>query len=405
MVQGAFWKHSGQRIGGLLRKLQFSQAYQENTQVALASLRFNNRRLAMLTLIAIPVHIAVIIQFLTAIDTDLLPAESEWRRGIILTHAVLLLLMIIMNLVVRKLRDTQNHQLLNRIIHHLMVICLLSAGIVITVIDQLVTTNITPFLIVCLLISLVFLIRPLHALIYYFVGYVSFFIMIAWHDVDRDIMLSNRVNGLAVAALGFLTAYMLWRYNLINFRQRRQILEQQRLLEEKNRELEQMAFFDPLTTLPNRRFFDEVVGKEIALIRRGNRRSCLVMLDIDHFKDINDTYGHPTGDMILKQVSLLLKSCIRQSDLIARLGGEEFIILLPDTGPAGAGITAEKLRDAIERMSFLAGTQVLHVTASFGVAPLLPNRDGQINYYASCDLALYKAKQNGRNRVESAVTA
>ncbi len=156
-----------------------------------------------------------------------------------------------------------------------------------------------------------------------------------------------------------------------------------------------VAVTDPLTGLKNRRFLDAVLEKEMARANRYNLKMSVIMIDLDHFKLVNDTYGHPVGDQVLIRTAEITKYSLRRSDVIARLGGEEFIILLPETDVFGAFIVAEKIRKALEAEEHpVAG----RITASFGIAERY--RDESINdLYKRVDDALYLAKERGRNRV------
>jgi diguanylate cyclase (GGDEF)-like protein len=126
----------------------------------------------------------------------------------------------------------------------------------------------------------------------------------------------------------------------------------------------------------------------------------LIILDIDHFKNVNDEYGHQAGDVILKELSRLLKKCVREIDLVARYGGEEFVIILPETPKRNAIIVAERMRAAIMETDFPHEPQPLNITASIGVAGY-PEDDirTRIDIISKADLALYKAKRDGRNQV------
>ncbi|MFK5971489.1 MAG: diguanylate cyclase [Candidatus Marithrix sp.] len=153
------------------------------------------------------------------------------------------------------------------------------------------------------------------------------------------------------------------------------------------------AIMDTLTQLYNRHFFDVHLIKEINRALRYQRKLSLIMLDIDHFKQVNDTYGHDVGDLVLTELAIILNDHCRQSDIPIRWGGEEFIILLPETDKQGAKKLAERIRCAIETYDFtIAG----HQTASFGVAILVDDYQTLIK---RADEALYKAKENGRNIV------
>lgn len=169
-----------------------------------------------------------------------------------------------------------------------------------------------------------------------------------------------------------------------------------RELEEKNRQLEILSITDKLTGLFNRHKLDEALEAELALCRRYAVKFAVIMVDIDHFKGVNDTYGHGAGDMVLVGVADLLRRTTRESDALGRLGGEEFVIICRHSGCEGGMASACKLRDAIERHAFPGVGQV---TASFGVAAY---RDGDTvaSLLGRADAALYRAKDKGRNRVE-----
>lgn len=166
-------------------------------------------------------------------------------------------------------------------------------------------------------------------------------------------------------------------------------------------ELRQEAVTDVLTGASSRRSFKQEAGKHIALAHRNNFPLSCLSIDIDHFKSVNDTYGHPAGDQVLSGVANALKANLRQSDVIGRLGGEEFAILLPQTEEATAVDVAEKLRKAIKALRFPGAEGVFGVTTSFGVATVTKVDDID-SLLARSDLALYTAKRSGRDRVCSA---
>jgi diguanylate cyclase (GGDEF)-like protein len=170
-------------------------------------------------------------------------------------------------------------------------------------------------------------------------------------------------------------------------------------------ELRQIARRDALTGALSRRGFLEAVDKEIARCRRLRTPAALVILDLDHFKRINDGWGHPAGDAVLRDLASLADAALRGSDSFGRLGGEEFALLLPAAGGAEARQVAERLRTAIAAHHFtLAGGERLPVTASLGVAAFEPALAGAEAWIAAADVALYAAKRGGRNRVELAAT-
>jgi len=162
-------------------------------------------------------------------------------------------------------------------------------------------------------------------------------------------------------------------------------------------ELRRLAILDGLTGISTRRAFKEDAGKYVALARRHRSQLSAIAFDIDHFKKINDIYGHAAGDSVLKAVAATAESELRQSDLLGRLGGEEFAIILPDAdGPAAVAV-AEKLRLALRALEFPGSRPPIRISASFGVATLDPGRDDLDAVLLKADEALYEAKGAGRN--------
>jgi len=158
------------------------------------------------------------------------------------------------------------------------------------------------------------------------------------------------------------------------------------------------ATTDPLTNLFNRRYITDVIQDEVLRASRHHNPFCVVLMDIDHFKAVNDTHGHDTGDMVLKSVSRVIEAKLREVDVLARWGGEEFLILLRDTDLAGANLAAEKIRLALQTGEDGAA---LIVTGSFGIAQAHKNETVRELVHRA-DKALYAAKSAGRNQVQSA---
>jgi diguanylate cyclase (GGDEF)-like protein len=203
---------------------------------------------------------------------------------------------------------------------------------------------------------------------------------------------------MTVALLGALAVLMLFER------------EQQRLLEKLSKrdeqlqatlvELEHLATTDTLTGLPNRRSFFARAQTEFTRANRYDRPLSLVMIDVDHFKDVNDRYGHSAGDEALRHVSEIMKDCIRESDMVARYGGEEFVLILPETDPDGAYFIAERVRTEIEmaRLQITPATE-LKITVSLGIACM--SHENQLadidKLLQEADDAMYLAKRGGRN--------
>ena len=164
-------------------------------------------------------------------------------------------------------------------------------------------------------------------------------------------------------------------------------------------EIYQLATHDALTELCNRRHFTELADKEIARALRHARPLSLCILDVDLFKPVNDRYGHNSGDEVLRQIGALVRRHARSDDLPARIGGEEFALLLPECGIDAAVAFAERLREAVAATAFAPGGEPQRITVSIGVAALGPGRSDRPALMAAADAALYRAKHEGRNRV------
>jgi diguanylate cyclase (GGDEF)-like protein len=160
-----------------------------------------------------------------------------------------------------------------------------------------------------------------------------------------------------------------------------------------------LAATDPLTNIPNRRLFLEFVKDDMERSARFGDPSSLLIVDLDHFKEVNDTYGHVVGDEVLRRVAEVGTKTIRSCDLFARLGGEEFVCVLPKTDEWGAVMIADRLRIAVERLSVLSGTKPIRVTVSIGVSAVLGRDSSVTDVLRRADCALYRAKNEGRNCV------
>jgi diguanylate cyclase (GGDEF)-like protein len=164
-------------------------------------------------------------------------------------------------------------------------------------------------------------------------------------------------------------------------------------------ELYQLATADPLTDLYNRRQFLELIEKELARATTHQRPLSLLIIDLDNFKMINDRFGHPTGDIVLKKVSQVLREQAREEFILARIGGEEFAIVMPEHGIASACQYADSLRRAVAAIELGLPSGPQHVTVSIGVADWIAGMSITGDIMRAADEQLYRAKQNGRNQV------
>ena len=164
--------------------------------------------------------------------------------------------------------------------------------------------------------------------------------------------------------------------------------------------VEYLAYYDSLTTLPNRGMFSKLLNQAIAFARRDGRQLAVLFLDLDHFKNINDTLGHEAGDLLLQEVARRLRGCLRESDAVARLGGDEFVVLLPALqDPAYVEVVAHKILDAIGGSFEVLGQEFV-VTASIGVATFPKDGLDEQAFMKNADIAMYQAKAEGKNNFQ-----
>ncbi len=173
------------------------------------------------------------------------------------------------------------------------------------------------------------------------------------------------------------------------------VVEQQKELER----LHQAAAVDFLTELPNRRQLDERMREEMGRAKRYNQRFSLVVFDLDHFKRVNDDFGHAAGDRILRAIAQLMHEQKRSSDFLARYGGEEFVMLLPETPLENAVQLAEKIRARVREAEYQFQKRLVRITLSAGVGEVEPATDSPESLFDRVDAALYQAKREGRDRV------
>jgi two-component system, cell cycle response regulator len=169
-----------------------------------------------------------------------------------------------------------------------------------------------------------------------------------------------------------------------------------------NRRLEELATTDPLTRVLNRRALAERLGVEMDRARRFSAQLSVLLVDVDYFKQVNDSAGHLAGDEVLRQIAGLLAEAVRSVDIVARYGGEEFVLILPETGPEGAKVFGERVCDRIAAHEFEALGRNIRLTVSVGLATFpTPQTASADDFLARADEALYRAKAEGRNQVRS----
>jgi diguanylate cyclase (GGDEF)-like protein len=163
--------------------------------------------------------------------------------------------------------------------------------------------------------------------------------------------------------------------------------------------LEQELLLDPLTGIYNRRAYDKHIKEELQRYHRYNHEFSMLLFDVDHFKRINDNYGHAIGDRCLKEIINRIRTILRESDFLARVGGEEFLVILPATAAEQAAAVAEKVRKAVEKTEFIHNNEIVPITISIGVTAVQNSDHTPALLFSRADKAMYEAKNSGRNRV------
>lgn len=186
-----------------------------------------------------------------------------------------------------------------------------------------------------------------------------------------------------------------------------ELLAKLNMILERKRHYINLLSIDPLTQVGNRKLFDEQLDRFFKIAARYHRPLSMALIDIDHFKKVNDGHGHAVGDAVLRELSLRLKKNVRTSDILARIGGEEFCVLMPETDKFEALTIQDRLRASIASVPFRKpeGGLSLNVTVSIGVSAIPDDASSQAGLYRKADEALYRAKENGRNQVVLARTA
>jgi len=209
------------------------------------------------------------------------------------------------------------------------------------------------------------------------------------------------VEGLAAGANDYLTKPFHHGELIARVEVGLRIIDLQREIEGKNILLKELALTDALTSLPNRRAIEDWATRQLSGAARYGFSFWVALADLDHFKRVNDTYGHDAGDNVLKAFSEILKSNSRQSDICGRIGGEEFLLVLTHTTGENAKLVIDRVRVELEATHFNFDGKSLKVTASFGLAGFVGTRAPDFNrLVAQADAALYSAKRQGRNRLE-----
>jgi diguanylate cyclase (GGDEF)-like protein len=312
-------------------------------------------------------------------------------------HFYLMIVLPIFTYFANKFRRSEKSNKDIEIIITVFVVKILLVGIIITTLDQMLTNSITVYFMTAVLVAAVFNIRPTLALSYYLLLIVVVLLLLSRYQPNKDIFISHIMEVISAGVISYAISFITWKNTKLTILQNRKIEEQQKELEVKNSKLSNIAFYDHMTSLYNRRKIDQIIDQELKVLKNKKFEYSIIILDLDNFKMVNDKYGHPVGDKILIELSGLLERNTRATDSVGRWGGEEFIILLPFTHKTTAKSIAEKLRCKIENHRFEIEGMSIYITASFGVSEL--DDSYKKKSYQKADKALYMAKKERKNCV------
>lgn len=366
------------------------------------------RRFRALLLGAVPLHVALAWWFGQYQAPTGRPEMQRWADALsplqLAMAVVLLLLGGVAHLLLRRQSRTHPGAVA---LQAAFCLAYLAFGARAALLDAGVGNGIATFMLICAGVAVLSLMRPALSFAVFGLAFLVFWQMLQGAGLDARVLPSLQVQAISAALMAQVVSVIIWHQYAGTVVLRRQLSRSNAALVAKQRELEFLAERDALTGLYNRRELMRLAEFELSQAARSPLSTCLVMVDLDFFKRINDQHGHPAGDEVLKQVAALLSAGVRASDVVARMGGEEFIVLLPNTQPEGAMAVAQKLRQTLRAQPLKVPVQghmlLLPVTASFGVSGVEAHQRASVAaLYTAADQALYAAKQQGRDRVDYA---
>lgn len=332
-------------------------------------------------------------------------ADVSWQWAVGLTHLTGFCMAVVLGIVAHWTLQRNPKGRLARALPVVVAIVTLLVGLALTLFYQWVAPKTSTTVVTAVGVALVLYLRPPVAAVLFTGLALLGFVMLPLTQADPVLLASGRVSAIVIPLVALAFAVLSWRKNTVNILLSRSLAQANAALAAKQVELERLAWHDGLTGLCNRTEFMRRANQELLRALRHQHPTSFLLLDLDHFKQVNDHYGHPTGDAVLCHVAHLLAHGVRTTDLVARLGGEEFIVLLPQTGLEAALQCAEKLRLAVQNQALDTEAHgLLSITVSGGLVEVSPDVGTDMTAaYAAIDRALYRAKSAGRNRVEVGV--
>lgn len=368
-----------------LRLLE-SQCRSEHRRVAPDAYRLNVRWMSS----GAPVLAAVLLVAAGLSLWSMPGPDIPGRWNMVALHGVMAVAVFALALCARQVAQAR-HTLLHVVLTLSCTVLFLANATVLAALQASAAAGVSVWLLGCMAVAVLVLQRPLAAAGVLVVGYAA----LLWL-ADPAL----RLQSMAATALALAVSVRNWRTFTQLSLQGLELERTRTELQQRQRDLERMTRQDSLTGLFNSKTFTEVTKLELDRTKRQGTPTSILLVDLDHFKKVNDTHGHPAGDAVLRHVATLLATGVRNTDLVGRLGGEEFIILLPATSIESAQRLAEKLRQRLQASPVLWVGNPIQMTASFGLAVSTSFLTLDFDtLYNTADKALYLAKSSGRNRV------
>lgn len=334
--------------------------------------------------------ILVISVLLTLLETIL----YIFFRGSILNTGPAVIAFILYNIVYLPVlwKTYKHNQRCNKYVVRLVLFFYLTVLLLFTVALSILPQNqfasMNPYIIGIFGVSAFIIAPPLSSFVLYFISYLFFFFFLPFYQHNPQAVEILRINAFLMIILAWFLSRMVFRMKLATFLDKKAI-------EESNINLHNMVMLDSMTSLLNHKNIFLRLTEEIERAKRIGYPLSVVMLDIDHFKLVNDNYGHQAGDEVIMKITEILSETCRASDVIGRYGGDEFVIILPDTKAEEAVILAERIRQKVAQAEFVNG---IHINISGGIRELGDESADEL--IKGVDEQLYRAKSNGRNRFE-----
>jgi len=369
------WQASAKRL-----KQEYDQVQGIATTVTL-------RRARALMFLGVPLHAAFAVWFAQFQAPDGQPNLQTWANALTgLQVGIAVSLLVCGVLAHALLRRHASDGFMGMAVQTVFCGSYLAFGAAAGIQDVAVGNGIATFLVTCMGTAVLSLMRPAFSALVFGAAFGVFWVILRSSAIDATLLASLQIQAIAVVLIAQLISVMMWHQYT------RTVLLQ--------RKLEFLAERDTLTGLYNRRKFMQLAQHELDRMARVPDNMCVLMVDLDFFKRVNDQHGHPVGDLVLQQVAARLAAHVRSTDVLARMGGEEFIVLMSNTDRIGALNLAEKLRNAVRERPLELPGLLVPMTASLGVTGLQIHQQAPLDsLYATADKALYTAKKQGRDRV------